>query len=126
MAQSTAYAKIEGKFKSIAASYDRVIVSPDMAESKTIVIPTAARDRQMATTGTILAIGESTSGLPFPFQIGERVVFSRYSGIGVNLVEGETEKMFLVLNHGDVVCRIDEDIKDVKDIPKEGQVVKVA
>lgn len=109
MAQSIAYAKIAGKFKSIAAAYDRVIVTPDMVESKTIVIPAPARDRQMATTGVVVAVGESTSGLPFPFAIGQRVVFSRYSGIGINLVEGEEERIFLVLAHSDVVCRINEE-----------------
>ena len=106
MAQSTAVVNLEGSVKSLQPSSGRVIVKPDLAESKFIIIPTTAKERQMATTGVLVAIGEPVDSLPF--QLGDRVVFSRYAGIGITIKEGEKETMFLVMTHQDIVCKIEE------------------
>lgn len=110
--QSAAWVKTDGKLVRVNANLGRLVVIPDMVKSANIIIPMAAQKREMATTGVIQSIGAPT-GLPLPFGVGDKVVFSRYSGIGVTITNKKgDETMALVIAYEDVVCQIEEKVDE--------------
>lgn len=113
MAEAVAYAKIGGVLKEISPTYDKVVIKPFMASSKTILIPSSVKDRHQATEGVIMAVGPA-SGAPFLFNVGDQVIFSRYCGLDLVLMEGEDEVRYRVLDYGDVAARIKGDVVEVQ------------
>ena len=66
------------KFKPLA---DRVLVEPEAAEEKTasgIIIPDTAKEKPQK--GKIIAVGEGTSDYKMNVNVGDRVLYGKYSG----------------------------------------------
>lgn len=87
---------------------DRVVVRPVAADKQTeggIVIPDVASKKP--TTGEVLAVGEGRiledgTRAPVDVSIGDRVLFTAYSG---SLVEFEGEEL-LILNESDLIATV--------------------
>lgn len=83
---------------------DRVVVKRLVEEEKTkggIYIPTQAKEKPLE--GIVLAVGEGRtleSGIvvPVPFQVGSRIIFSKYAGSEIRIA-GED---LLLLNVSDI------------------------
>lgn len=76
---------------------DRLLVKPDAVETKTasgIIIPDNVQERPRV--GTIVAVGDT---LVIPFQIGDRVMYSKYAGVELKLDNDE----FLVFRDTDII-----------------------
>lgn len=89
---------------------DRLVIEPQEQESKTaggIVIPdTADKDKPMQ--GKVVAIGQGryVDGklLPLQVQVGDKVLFGKYSGTSIKLSATE----YLVMREEDVMGIIEE------------------
>lgn len=106
MPESVISSKVEKiEIEKIIPTPGRVIVVPDYLKSKKIIIPDKAMNRQQATTGKIVAIGdfdESTG-----FEVGDTVFFSRYGGAEIILTDEDgKEDRVMVLNFGDIFSYI--------------------
>src|SRR3990167_6667818 len=109
MAATVAWSKFNGKVQEITVPPGRVLIEPELAKSDLIALPSQGVQRQQATVGRILELGSVYEG--FPFVPGDRVMFSRYSGVLLELQEieenGEASERFLqVFDAGDIICRI--------------------
>lgn len=85
--------------------YDRVVVEPKEAESKTaggIVIPNTA-DKDKPIQGKIIAIGNGKYAdgkiQPLQVKVGDKVLFGKYAGTSVKF--GDTE--YLVMREEDLM-----------------------
>lgn len=85
--------------------YDRLVVEPREAESKTaggIVIPdTADKDKPMR--GKVIAIGNGKyiegKMQPLQVKVGDEILFGKYSGTNIKLADKE----YLVMREEDVM-----------------------
>jgi len=91
---------------------DRVVVKQILQEevrASGIVIPDTAKERPQL--GEIIAVGpgrldENGKRVPIEVQVGERVLFAKYSGQEVprGILPGEEE--YLVLKENDILARL--------------------
>jgi chaperonin GroES len=91
---------------------DRVVVKQILQEevrASGIVIPDTAKERPQL--GEIIAVGpgrldENGKRVPIEVQVGERVLFAKYSGQEVprGILPGEEE--YLVLKESDILARV--------------------
>lgn len=82
---------------------DRVIVEPVAAEEKTasgLYIPDTAKEKPQQ--GTVVAVGSGKKDEPMTVQVGDKVLYGKYSGTEVN-VEG---KDFLIMRESDIFAII--------------------
>lgn len=84
---------------------DRVVVKPIQAEEKTkggIVLPDTAKEKPQE--GEIIAVGpgkfEHGSKVPMELKVGDRVLYSKYSGSEIK-VDGEE---YLIVRESDVLA----------------------
>ncbi len=90
--------------------YDRVVVSPSEAETKTpggIVIPDSATQEKPA-QGTVECVGTgkyNVEGKMMPLQVkkGDKILFGKYAGTNVKL----NGKEYLVMREEDIMAVIE-------------------
>ncbi len=84
---------------SIKPLADRVLVEPAAAEEKTafgIIIPDTAKEKPQR--GTVVAVGSGKKDEPMTVQVGDTVLYGKYSGTEIS-VEG---KDFLIMRESDI------------------------
>ncbi len=82
---------------------DRVLVKVLEEEAKTpsgIILPDTAKEKPQR--GVVVAVGESSYDEPIPVEVGDKVMFAKFSGTEIKL-EGEDH---LILEIGDILARI--------------------
>ncbi len=78
---------------------DRVLVQPAAAEEKTasgLYIPDTAKEKPQK--GTVVAVGNGKKDEPLTVQVGDTVLYGKYSGTELS-VEG---KDFLIMRESDI------------------------
>ena len=84
--------------------HDRIIVKRLEEEEKTkggIIIPDSAKEKPQE--GEVFAVGngkilDSGKSLPLEVKVGDKILFSKYSGTEIKLDDQE----YLIMNEGDV------------------------
>ena len=82
---------------------DRVLVEPAAAELKTaggIIIPDTAKEKPQR--GIVVAIGNGKKDEPITVQVGDTVLYGKYSGTEIS-VEG---KDYLIMRESDILAII--------------------
>lgn len=82
---------------------DRVIIEPVAAETKTasgIIIPDTAKEKPQR--GTVVAVGPGTKDHPTTLQVGDVVLYGKYSG--TELKHEGTD--YLIMRESDVLAVI--------------------
>ena len=88
---------------SIQPLADRILVAPAAAETKTssgIIIPDTAKEKPQK--GTVVAVGPGATDQPVTLQVGDVVLYGKYSGTELNH-EGED---YLIMKESDVLAKI--------------------
>ena len=88
---------------SITPLHDRVVVQAAPAETKTasgLIIPDTAKEKPMR--GTIVAVGPGKKDEPTTVQVGDIVLYGKYSGTEVS-VEGSE---YLIMREADIFAVI--------------------
>lgn len=78
---------------------DRVLVEPAPAEEKTasgIIIPDSAKEKPQR--GTVIAVGNGKKDEPMTVNVGDSILYGKYSGTEIN-IEG-TE--YLIMRESDI------------------------
>lgn len=81
---------------------DRVIVLPLQAETTTssgIIIPDSAKEKQQK--GTVVAVGEGTKDNPTTLEIGDVVLYGKYSGTEIMIDDEE----YMVMRESDILAK---------------------
>ena len=81
---------------------DRVLVKPAPAEQKTaggIIIPDSAKEKPLK--GEIIAVGPGTKDETMQVEVGDFVLYGKYSGTEVEL-DGEK---FLIMRQSDILAK---------------------
>ncbi len=82
---------------------DRVLVEPAAAEQKTaggIIIPDTAKEKPQR--GIVVAVGNGKKDEPITVQVGDTVLYGKYSGTEIN-VEGSD---YLIMRESDILAII--------------------
>jgi chaperonin GroES len=80
---------------------DRVLVEPAAAEETTasgIIIPDTAQEKPQR--GTIIAVGNGKKDEPMTVQVGDNVLYGKYSGTELSLAEGE----YMIMRESDILA----------------------
>lgn len=94
---------------------DRVIVEPLDQEEKTpggIILPETAKEKPQE--GKVIAVGlgrwddEGKKRVPLEVQVGDRVIFAKYSGTEFKQRANGTEKKYLILNERDILAVVEK------------------
>jgi chaperonin GroES len=88
---------------SIRPLADRVVVEPAPAEEKTaggIIIPDTAKEKPQR--GTIVAVGTGKKDEPLTVQVGDAVLYGKYSGTEIT-IDG---KDYLIMREADIYAVI--------------------
>ncbi|WP_027002889.1 co-chaperone GroES [Hugenholtzia roseola] len=88
---------------SIRPLADRVVVEPAAAEEKTaggIIIPDSAKEKPQR--GTIVAVGAGKKDEPLTVQVGDAVLYGKYSGTEIT-IDG---KDYLIMREADIYAVI--------------------
>ena len=101
------------KFKPL---HDRLLLEPITAETKTkagIIIPDTAQEKPMQ--GKVVAVGkgkrlEDGKIIPLDVQVGNRILFGKYSGSDIKLDQDE----FLIMREDEVLGILDAKPKAAK------------
>ena len=96
MSTATLEAKSTFQMKPLA---DRVVVEPAPAETKTaggIIIPDTAKEKPQR--GVVVAVGNGKKDEPLTVQVGDTVLYGKYSGTEVS-VDG---KNYLIMRETDI------------------------
>jgi len=78
---------------------DRILVEAAAAEEKTasgIIIPDTAKEKPQE--GTVVAVGQGTDEKPVTVNVGDRVLYGKYSGTEITI--GGVE--YLIMKNSDV------------------------
>ncbi|HLP10869.1 MAG TPA: co-chaperone GroES [Flavobacteriales bacterium] len=78
---------------------DRVLIEPDVAETKTasgIIIPDTAKEKPLK--GTVIAAGLGKKDEPTTVKKGDKVLYGKYSGTEIQ-VDG---KDYLIMKESDI------------------------
>jgi chaperonin GroES len=95
------YAKMTTMSVNIKPLADRVLVEPAAAEETTasgIIIPDTAQEKPQR--GTIIAIGNGKKDEPMTVQVGDNVLYGKYSGTELSLAEGE----YMIMRESDILA----------------------
>ena len=79
---------------------DRVLVQPNAAETKTasgIIIPDTAQEKPQE--GTVVAVGPGKKDEPTTVQVGDKVLYGKYSGSELKL-DGQD---YLIVRESDLL-----------------------
>jgi chaperonin GroES len=82
---------------------DRVIVKPASADEKTkggLIIPDTAKEKPQR--GEVIAVGPGKDGNLMTVQVGDLVLYGKYSGQEINY-EGQD---YLIMREEDILCII--------------------
>ncbi|MBK6932811.1 MAG: co-chaperone GroES [Saprospirales bacterium] len=82
---------------------DRVIIKPAPADEKTkggLIIPDTAKEKPQR--GEVIAVGPGKEGNLMTVQVGDIVLYGKYSGQEINY-EGQD---YLIMREEDVLCII--------------------
>ncbi len=82
---------------------DRVLIKPNPAEEKTaggLYIPDTAKEKPLA--GKVIAVGPGTSEIKMEVEVGNTVLYGKYSGTEVN-VDGED---YIIMRQNDIFAII--------------------
>jgi chaperonin GroES len=82
---------------------DRVIIKPAPADEKTkggLIIPDTAKEKPQR--GEVVAVGPGKEGNQMTVQVGDTVLYGKYSGQEINF-EGTD---YLIMREEDVLCII--------------------
>jgi chaperonin GroES len=80
---------------------DSVVVTPLEAETKTasgIIIPDSAKEKPQK--GNIVAVGPGTKDDPITVQVGDTVLYGKYSGTELKLDGGD----YLIMRESDILA----------------------
>jgi len=80
---------------------DRVVLTPLEAETKTasgIIIPDSAKEKPQK--GTIVAVGPGAKDDPITVQVGDTVLYGKYSGTELKLDGGD----YLIMRESDILA----------------------
>lgn len=90
----------------IEAAEQRVVILPEDQPNKmgSIYIPDSV-EREKPRFGTIVSAGFGNIDTPMKYKVGDRVMFSQYSGVEVELNLDGTEKKYLVMNQIDIMLK---------------------
>ncbi|MCC6463692.1 MAG: co-chaperone GroES [Saprospiraceae bacterium] len=80
---------------------DRVIIKPAPADEKTkggLIIPDTAKEKPQR--GEVVAVGPGKDGNLMTVQVGDIVLYGKYSGNEINF-EGQD---YLIMREDDVLC----------------------
>ncbi|MFN0204643.1 MAG: co-chaperone GroES [Bacteroidia bacterium] len=80
---------------------DRVVIEPAAAESKTasgIIIPDTAKEKPQR--GTVVAVGPGKKDEPTTVQVGDVVLYGKYSGTEINLGGRD----YLIMREADILA----------------------
>ncbi|MGB1075429.1 MAG: co-chaperone GroES [Flavobacteriales bacterium] len=86
---------------SIKPLADRVLVEPAAAEEKTasgIIIPDTAKEKPQR--GTVIAVGPGKTDEPTTVQVGDTVLYGKYSGTELQL-EGQD---YMIMRESDILA----------------------
>ena len=86
---------------SVTPLHDRVIVKADAAEEKSsggIIIPDTAKEKPQR--GTVIAAGPGKKDEPTTVQVGDVVLYGKYSGTEINL----GGKDYLIMREADILA----------------------
>ncbi|EAZ79896.1 co-chaperone GroES [Algoriphagus machipongonensis] len=78
---------------------DRVLVQPAAAEEKTasgLYIPDTAKEKPQK--GTVVAVGNGKKDEPLTVQVGDTVLYGKYSGTELNVDGGD----YLIMRESDI------------------------
>jgi chaperonin GroES len=82
---------------------DRVIIKPASADEKTkggLIIPDTAKEKPQR--GEVIAVGPGKDGNLMTVQVGDLVLYGKYSGQEINY-EGQD---YLIMREEDILCII--------------------
>lgn len=80
---------------------DRVVLSPEAAETKTasgIIIPDTAKEKPQK--GTVVAVGPGTKDNPITLKVGDAVLYGKYAGNELKLDGND----YLIMRESDVLA----------------------
>ena len=80
---------------------DRVVLSPEAAETKTasgIIIPDTAKEKPQK--GTVVAVGPGTKDNPITLKVGDSVLYGKYAGNELKLDGND----YLIMRESDVLA----------------------
>lgn len=80
---------------------DRVVIKPAAAESKTasgIIIPDTAKEKPQR--GTVMAVGPGKKDEPTTVNVGDTVLYGKYSGTEIN-IDGYD---YLIMRESDILA----------------------
>lgn len=80
---------------------DRVLVEPQEAEVKTasgIIIPDSAQEKPQK--GKVLAVGKGTKDVEMELNVGDVVLYGKYSGTEIKL----DDKTYLIMRQSDILA----------------------
>jgi len=80
---------------------DRVLVAPVPAEEKTaggIIIPDTAKEKPQK--GKVVAVGQGKKDEPMTVQVGDTVLYGKYSGTEIS-IEGQE---YLMMRESDILA----------------------
>jgi chaperonin GroES len=80
---------------------DRVIIKPAPADEKTkggLIIPDTAKEKPQR--GEVIAVGPGKDGNLMTVQVGDMVLYGKYSGQEINY-EGQD---YLIMREEDILC----------------------
>jgi co-chaperonin GroES (HSP10) len=88
----------------------RVLVLPDDPDQKigNIYIPTNIQ-QDKPRFGYVISIGSGSIEIPMRYYMGQRVMFSHFSGVEVELNIDDKDRKYLVMNQLDIMGVIIED-----------------
>ena len=82
---------------------DRVLIEPSAAETKTasgIIIPDSAQEKPQK--GKVIAVGPGTSENPITLQVGDNILYGKYSGTELKHEGGD----YLIMRESDILAII--------------------
>ena len=85
----------------------RVLILPDSAPEKIghIILP-SGHSTDKSKIGTVVVVGNGNVDNPMRYRVGQKVMFSQYAGVEVDLNLGDGEITYLLMNQIDIMGTI--------------------
>jgi len=84
---------------------DRLLIKPIKEEEKTeggIVLPDSAKEKPMK--AEVIAIGDGDDVKDMDIKVGDKVIYSKYSGTEIKIDEEE----YIIIDAEDILAKIEE------------------
>lgn len=96
----------------ISPAEQRIVVLPDKEKEgltqSGIIIPTMVEDK-VPEIATIIAVGEGSRDDPMRYSVGQKVIYSQYSGLEVKMnLKGYGENQYKVMTQLDIMAIVKE------------------